>query len=85
MGDLNPWHILSLVMTGFTGLLTWLGLKQISRIDALEREKATSAAVTAEIAKLERGQERIADRIDEYQDATHRRLDNIFQELVRHQ
>jgi len=85
MADLNPWHILSIVMTGFTGLLTWLGLKQISRIEALERDKASGLAVSTEVAKIESSIKEIRERMDTHNNQTNVRLDNIFRELVSRQ
>jgi hypothetical protein len=85
MGDLNPWHILSIVMTGFTGLLTWLGLKQISRIEALERDKASGAVVSVEVSKIEGSIREIRERMDTHNNQTNVRLDNIFRELVSRQ
>jgi len=52
MGDFNPWHLLEILMGLLMSVISWLGLNQIGRINALEKEKASISHVAAEIAHV---------------------------------
>jgi hypothetical protein len=40
MNEIQPWHIVSVIGAITVGLLSWVGNKQIERIDRLEEAKA---------------------------------------------
>jgi hypothetical protein len=83
MDGLNPWHILSAVSTALVGLLAWLGVKQVSRIDTLEREKAGLPYVIQEIAGVKSDIRELAVRTDRQTDAVTGRLDDIMRVLIK--
>ncbi len=82
VGDLNPWHIVDGIMSAFVAILTWLGLKQISRIEALEKEKASQTMVTEAFEKVEHTLEVLSEKQDSFATGIHGRIDGLFRELL---
>lgn len=67
-----------LVAGAFMGLLVWLGKRQIRRIDALEQTSVSKADIERMHGENTRKLEGIAVGVT----ATHRRIDEIYRDLL---
>lgn len=69
-------------MSAFTTVMAWLGLRQISRIDALEKSKAEAVTVKEEFDEVKTIIGRIEEKGDRRHEENTKRLDRILENMA---